>query len=192
MTVALLLAAVAGPAVLMIASATTLVHVRAGAVEACAVSALTGFTVGLVLTLPTRETLILMPLAVLGCAAAVVDAREGRLPDRLTTPLLACTLLATLLVGDLNTVALAATGAAGAALLKIAASAVIGWGDVKLVPTLALVLAHSHAVARGVLLIAAMVVLTAVVVGLTGARTRTEVVPYGPALVLGTIAAAAL
>lgn len=191
MTVALL-AAIAGPAVLMIASATTLVHVPAGALEVCAASTVTGFTVGLALSLPAREAIVLLPLTVLGCAAAVVDAREGRLPDRLTTPVLGCTLLVTLIVGDLTAIAAAATGAAGAVLLKLVASAAIGWGDVKLVPTLALVLAHDDAVAEGVLLIAAMVVLTAVVVGLAGARARAEVVPYGPALVFGTIAAVAL
>ena len=188
----LLGAALGGPTVLMLASAATTGRSAAGRADVAAVTTLTGLTVGFVLARPPAVALVLLPLAVLGCAAAVVDAREGRLPDRLTVPLLGCTLLATLASGDVRAVAVAAAATAVATLAKTMASAAIGWGDVKLVPPVTLVLAHHGALLQGVVLACTLVAITAVAIGLVDrcARTRSEVIPYGPALLLGTVGAA--
>lgn len=190
--VAPMVAVVAGPAVLVVASVTALSRVRWSPLDVVAVNLLVGLTVGLALTHPLVDVIVLLPLAVLGCAAAVVDAREGRLPDAVTAPLLGCTLLAALAVGDLTSVPAAAAGAIGAGLLKVVASEAVGWGDVKLVPTLVVVLTHYGVVAQGAVLACVLVLLTTGGVGLTNRRPRNVVVPYGPALVFGTIAAAAL
>lgn len=189
--VAAVIAATAGPAVLVVASVTALSRIRWSLVDIVAVNLLVGLTVGLALAHPL-DTVVLLPLAMLGCAAAVVDAREGRLPDAVTAPLLGCTLIAALAVGDLAAVPAAAAGAIGAGLLKVVASEAVGWGDVKLVPTLVVVLAHHGVVAQGAVLACVLVLLTAGAVGLTDSHPRNVVVPYGPALVFGTIAAAAL
>jgi hypothetical protein len=132
---------------------------------------------------PPADVAVLLPLAVLGSAAAVVDAREGRLPDALTGPLLVSTLAIVLLTGG------SVTGAAVAGALKLVASAAIGWGDVKLVPTLAVVLTQYDAVASGVINAALLVAATAIIVSV---RTpgHNVLVPYGPALVFGTVGAA--
>ena len=190
--VAPVVAAAAGPAVLVVASVTALDRVRWSPVDVVAVNLLVGLTLGMTLAHPLTEMVVLLPLAVLGSAAAVVDAREGRLPDAVTAPLLGCTLIAALAVGGVAAVPAAAAGAIGAGLLKVIASEAVGWGDVKLVPTLVVVLGHHGVVAQGAVLACVLVLLTAGGVGLTDRRTRNVVVPYGPALVFRTIAAAAL
>jgi leader peptidase (prepilin peptidase)/N-methyltransferase len=192
-----MLAAVLGvPAVLLLARRTTLNPPAPRPLDAGAIAAVTGLTLGVVLLRPPADSMVLLPLVVLGCAAAVVDAREGRLPDALTRPMLVCTLLAGLLNSQdgLRLVVVAAAGAAIATLLKAMASAAIGWGDVKIAPTLAVVLVHHDAVVPGVVVMSLLVAVTAVAIALLGvlrAPDRGAVVPYGPGLVLGALGVAA-
>lgn len=191
---AVLTAAVAGPAVLLIARRSMLTPVEPRPVEVSAVMAVAGLTAALVLARPAADAIVLLPLAVLGCAAAVVDAREGRLPDSLTGPLLAGTLLAALVTASSGPVATAAVisavaGGGVALVIKAAASAAIGWGDVKLVPTLAVVLVRHDAVVPGLVCASLLVAVTAGVVGLR-ATDGCTLVPYGPALVFGTVGVA--
>ncbi|MCX6465758.1 MAG: prepilin peptidase [Pseudonocardiales bacterium] len=161
----------------------------------------------------TGHAIVALPLAVAGSAAACVDAREGRLPDVLTLPLLPATLIAvgtaahdfagsdvtvgTALVGSLLA---AAVGLLAALVVKLVSDAVVGWGDVKLAPTLAVVVSQGGS-ASGFALIAALgVASTALLVRRSGRRrgvrgdgddrTTEAVVPYGPALVLGALFAA--
>ncbi|MER7433694.1 prepilin peptidase [Pseudonocardia alni] len=179
----------------MLAFTSLCVRTLPGRPEVASVTALTGLAVGLALTRHPGGAVLLAPLATLGCAAAVVDAREGRLPDRLTGPLLGCTLLAGIVEYGVGAIAVAAAGAIIVTLLKLAASAAIGWGDVKLAPTLAVVLADHGTLFRGIALACAMVALTAGAVALADRRNPSmprSGVPYGPALVLGTLGAAAL
>ncbi|MHA6631681.1 prepilin peptidase [Pseudonocardia sichuanensis] len=193
---AVLAGAMIGPAVLIIARRAMRAPVRIRQVEASAVSAAAGLLIGMVLARPPGSLAVLLPLAVLGCAAAVVDAHEGRLPDALTGPLLALTLLAGLLTADANAVILTtvisvAAGGAVALMMKATISAAFGWGDAKLVPTLAVVLVRHDAVVTGIVSVSMLVAVTAVVVGI-GAPDRSTLVPYGPALVVGTVGAAIL
>lgn len=139
----------------------------------------------------SRPAAVLLPLVLLGPAAAVVDAYEGRLPDLLTGPLLGATLLTAAASGPdgLRGIALAAVATALATLVTVAVGDALGWGDVKLIPTLAIVLGHQHALLAGLAAVALLVGVTTAVVSV---RDRRAIVPYGPALVFGTIGAAGL
>lgn len=163
--------------------------------------------VAAVVARPTVHTVVALPLAVAGSAAACVDAREGRLPDALTLSLLPATFIAVgvaahdssgsgATVGTALVAALlaAALGLLAALVVKLASDAVIGWGDVKLAPTLAVVVSHGGS-ASGFAAIAALgIAVTALLVRdgrkREDERTRGTVVPYGPALVLGALFAA--
>ncbi|MGD9990876.1 prepilin peptidase [Pseudonocardia sp.] len=185
-------AVLAGPTVLLIARHSVRTVLRLRPIEVTAVSAVAGLMAGLVLALPPERAVVLLPLAVLGCAAAVVDVHEGRLPDVLTWPLLAVTVLAGVSTGVAATAVLSAlAGGCVAVMLKMLISAGFGWGDAKLVPTLAVVLVRHDAIVTGVVSMSVLVAVTAFIVGI-GATNRSALVPYGPALVVGTVGAAAL
>lgn len=131
-----------------------------------------------------------LPLALIGPAAAVVDAHEGRLPDILTGPLL----IATLAIGLATTrdapqlLAIAAAAGALAVVLATFAGELVGWGDAKLLPTVAITLADAGALLDGVLVISALITLTAAAVA---TFDRRALVPYGPAFIIGGLAVAA-
>lgn len=139
-------------------------------------------------------TLVGLPLLVLGLAAAIVDVQERRLPDRLTGPLMACTVAAllgiTAATGDLPvatrsvTAAVVLTGAMLA--IKAVHSAAVGWGDVKLMPSLGAVLGWTSwdALLTTALLWVLLIGITALAVS---ADDRRAVVPYGPALLAGAL-----
>lgn len=180
-------AAVAGPVVLTLARRTSSLDYAPGPCDVAATTTVAGLMVTLVLARTPAEFAMLLPVIVLAGAAAVVDAREGRLPDMLTGPLLVGSLIAVLLAGH----SLVGVAAAVALLLvvKVTAAAAVGWGDVKLLPSLIAVLTVQGAVLAGIVLMALLVALTAVLIGLSPDR-RSTVVPYGPALVVGALVAA--
>jgi hypothetical protein len=157
--------------------------------ETAAVCAMSGVLAAVALHGP-RPAAVLWPLVLLGPAAAVVDAVEGRLPDVLTGPLLAATLLTAAAFGG-AVEALAVAGAAGAVagLIMATGTNALGWGDAKLIPTLAIVLNQQDALLVGLLLAAVLIGVTAAVH--LGPRHYRDVVPYGPALVIGGVAAGA-
>jgi leader peptidase (prepilin peptidase)/N-methyltransferase len=139
-----------------------------------------------------------LPLVVLGCAAAVVDVREQRLPDALTGPLLVGTTVAVTLLAAVAADGLAAAFArslAAAALISVIAlltkavrSAAMGWGDVKLMPSLGAALGWAgwdHVLTAAVLW-ALLLAVTAIVTSRAREGPQ-DVVPYGPALVAGAL-----
>ena len=135
----------------------------------------------------------LLPVVVLGGAAALVDAHERRLPDALTgclTAVVAVTITLAAVGGNndgrramygfVTGLVLAVTG-------KWLSDRAVGWGDVKLTPSLAACLAWSSwwTVYLGLLTWAVLILVTA---GLLTVRSgRAVVVPYGPAMVAGTL-----
>jgi leader peptidase (prepilin peptidase)/N-methyltransferase len=155
--------------------------------------------VGLARLGPVR-TAVAVPLLVLGAAAVLVDLRERRLPDRLTIGLLAATAAAVgtscATAGDVDAAGRAVGGAvlaAGVLLVgKLASSRAVGWGDVKFAPALG---AHLGWAGWPVFFsgLLAWWVLVLVTVGATVAvravdpRRAQEVVPFGPAMLLGTL-----
>lgn len=197
--VALLAGVLLGPAVLRLTHDNLLRPCTPGVVEQATVVAVTGL-----LTAVTASRLgpvgaaVVLPLVVIGPAAAVVDVRERRLPDALTGPLLGATLVsvagASAVSADgaaaLRSLAAAGVVTACALVSKVVGSGAIGWGDVKLVPSLGATLGWWRwdvvwlAAVEWMLLIG----VTAAIVSCT--RTgRSEVVPYGPALLAGTLGA---
>lgn len=155
-----------------------------------AIGALLGWRVGV------PGTLILVPVLVIGGAAALVDLRERRLPDTLTAAL-AVTTAAAVLVAAGTAPELAARALAGAAIGAVVVVAgrivgpdAVGWGDVKLAPSLTAWLAGAGWVTlyAGLLAWSVLIAATAAVTGLRRSA-HGAVVPYGPAMVLGTIAA---
>lgn len=142
-------------------------------------------------------------LAVAGAALAVIDARQRRLPDRLTLPsypvALALLGLAALLLPGGGRPFLGALLGMGSALLLFGAQAVIypdglGWGDVKLAGILGLYLGW-----LGLAALVAGLVLGYLLAGLAGAgliaagrASRKTQLPFGPFLLAGTLAAIAL
>ncbi|MGD9990530.1 prepilin peptidase [Pseudonocardia sp.] len=182
------IAAVMGPFTLLLAGHTMHIRWRPRYGDTAAVTTAVGVLAALVLH--ESPPLVLLPLLVLGPAAAVVDAYEGRLPDQLTGPLLGATALAATASGSIGirAIAIAVLAAGLAASVMVVASHALGWGDVKLIPTLTIVLGHQGGLLGGLSLVVLLMGVTAVIVG-TG--TRGAVVPYGPALVFGTVGAAA-
>lgn len=157
-----------------------------------AVGAVLGWRVGV------PGTLILLPVLVIGGAAALVDLRERRLPDPLTAALAVTTLAAVLVAAGVvpPVAARAVAGAVIGAVLVVAGRVVspdaVGWGDVKLAPSLTAWLAGTGwaTLYAGLLAWSVLIAATAAVAGLR--RPANEaVVPYGPAMVLGTIVAIA-
>lgn len=185
---ALLASAVMGPVTLQLARLTTLEHQAQRFVETAAITSSAGLLAVIVVHEP-HTALVLLPLALLGPAAALVDSYEGRLPDLLTGLLLASTSLAATMAGPHGARGIAVAGitAIGAVALKLLAGDLLGWGDVKLIPTLAIVLGHQDALLRGLLHTVTLVAVTAIVIG---PRSGRRAVPYGPGLVLGTVGAA--
>ena len=206
--VAIAAAVAFGPVMASLIRRATLAALPSGGTGDAAAVAFAGIAVAAVVLGDPADVLVVLPLAVLGGAAALVDAAEGRLPDLLTGPLLAATLLGAGLSTAFDdggalaepgataaSLAAATAAAAGGTLvaltLKFAASAAFGWGDVKLAPTVAVVLIREDAVATGVVGMCLVLGATCAVVALPWLRShRGEVVPYGPALVLGTLGAA--
>ncbi len=138
-----------------------------------------------------------------GCLVlAVTDARTHLLPDRLTLPLFACTLLllgaASLAAGEPDRIVRAASAAvltAGVFWLLAAVGALLfrdalGLGDVKLVPTLALGLAWFSWQSLLWGLFAAFVLGGLVSMGalLSGRYGWKDSLPFGPWLALGAVA----
>lgn len=138
--------------------------------------------------------LLLLPMTVLGLAAAVVDVGERRLPDALIQPLLLTTTAALVTVaayqhdatGAMRSLGTAAVITAVALVIKLLRSAAIGWGDIKLIPSTGMVLGWADVALFGVLLWAVGIGISAL---LTSGRRDHDVVPYGPALIVGTLAA---
>lgn len=182
------IAAVMGPFTLLLAAQTMHTRWRPRYGDTAAVTTAVGVLAALVLH--ESPPLVLLPLLVLGPSAAVVDAYEGRLPDHLTGPLLGATALAATESGSIGmraiAVAVLATGLAAA--VMVVAGDGLGWGDVKLIPSLTIVLGHQGALLGGLSLVVFLVGVTALIVGV---RSRGAIVPYGPALVFGTVGAAA-
>lgn len=158
---------------------------RPGRSEVVAVTALAGLT-----SLSATEWLaaapVALPLVIAGPAAAVVDAREGRLPDVLTFPMCAATVLITALgtPGAARSLLSAVGITFGAVLIAVVAGGALGWGDVKLLPTLVLVLSGHDALTAGLMAVLTILVLTTIFVWI---YDRRALVPYGPALVIGTL-----
>jgi Flp pilus assembly protein protease CpaA len=193
-------AAVAAFLVLLLAHHTRLQPATIRCAEAVPVGLLLGLSLGLstaAAASPVRAAIVLV-VAVLGTAAAVVDAHERRLPNALTAALgaaLLITLPATALLtgnpdGLLRALIAAVLAVVVALVVKAARSSVIGWGDVKLLPSLAAALAWAgvSALAQGLVLWVVLLLVTTAVWRVAG-FDRSDAVPYGPALVLGTLGA---
>jgi leader peptidase (prepilin peptidase) / N-methyltransferase len=142
--------------------------------------------------------LLLVPLATLGIAAALVDARELRLPDPLLCLLAAVTIPTIVLAGPIlgvDTRSLAPVVLAALALstaLQIVIPRGWGWGDAKLLPILACwtgVLGLSTALAAAAYAAMCIAVL-AIWRGLTAGSKAT--LPYGPALIGSALFASAI
>jgi len=144
---------------------------------------------GLPMTAVTLTALI--PAA----AAAVVDAHERRLPDPLTATVgavVAAPIAVLLALGSrdgLRATTVFGAGAAACLLAKYLFPDAIGWGDVKLVPSLAALLAlHGWpTLYTGLLAWSGLILLTALRNLVNPARNG--IVAYGPALVAGTASA---
>lgn len=171
---------------------------RFAPVEVAATATATGLAAGASLWLG-HLALTLGPLLVLGVAAAVVDAVEQRLPDPLTAGL-GITALA--VAGAHSVLAatpepvirglLAASTVTGLALLvKLTSPGAVGWGDVKLLPGLAAVLGSWRWEALFAAVVLWALFLAATTAGAACARGKawSTPVPYGPALLVGTLAA---
>jgi leader peptidase (prepilin peptidase)/N-methyltransferase len=150
--------------------------------------------IALICSCTATELLIAAPLVVFALPAVVVDAHEQRLPDALTWPLATATSMVVAAASavepaaGLRAAAAAGAVAAAAVFLKVIRSDVIGWGDVKLVPSLAAVLgwADWDVLLSGVALWVVFIAVQAAVVSILG---RGGSVPYGPALLAGVVGA---
>ncbi|MDN5933006.1 MAG: prepilin peptidase [Pseudonocardia sp.] len=137
----------------------------------------------------------LLLVVVLAGAAALVDARERRLPDVLTGSLatvVAVAILLAVLGGDADGSRAMygfVTGLLVALVGKWVSDQAVGWGDVKLAPSLTACLAWSGWLTVYVGMLAwALGILTTVAL-LTVRARRAVIVPYGPAMVTGTLIA---
>ncbi|MDN5751157.1 MAG: prepilin peptidase [Pseudonocardia sp.] len=137
----------------------------------------------------------LLLVVVLAGAAALVDARERRLPDVLTGCLAAAVTVAITLavLGGQADGTRAMHGFLTGLLLAIIGKwlndQAVGWGDVKLAPSLTACLAWSgwFTVYVGMLAWALGVLTTAALLAVRSGRA--VIVPYGPAMVTGTLIA---
>jgi leader peptidase (prepilin peptidase)/N-methyltransferase len=138
-------------------------------------------------------------LALGGAALAVIDARERRLPDRLTLPsypvALALLGLAALLQPDGVRHFLGALAGLGIALALFTVQAALypaglGWGDVKLAGILGLYLGWLGlaAVAAGLFLGYLLAAVAGLVLIAAGRASRKTQLPFGPFLLAGTLA----
>ncbi|MGW4382850.1 prepilin peptidase [Kitasatospora sp. NPDC004531] len=143
---------------------------------------------------PVRWLPLLAWVALFGVALGFVDAAVLRLPDALTLPLLAGTALLVPVADPRPAVWLRcalAAGALGALFLLLALLAPMGLGDAKLAPSLGAVLglAGWRTFYAGLLhmwLIAALWAVVLLVLRRAGRRTE---LAFGPAMLLGTLAA---
>lgn len=137
---------------------------------------------------------VALPLVVFGIASVLVDLRERRLPDALTGPILVATTTIVIIAavtaqeGARAVQALLAAAALTALVLivKVVRSAAVGWGDIKLMPSLGAVLGWWDCLVVAALLWAVLLAGSAL---LSARRGPDGVVPYGPALVAGTLGA---
>jgi prepilin signal peptidase PulO-like enzyme (type II secretory pathway) len=135
----------------------------------------------------------LLPLLTLGTAAALVDVRERRLPDQLTGALALVTATAIAIAATVEPAVSvraligAAAGLALATLGRICSPDGFGWGDAKLLPSLTAWLASAglDVLLTGLQACSGLIAVTALVVA--AHRGRSVVVPFGPALVIGTV-----
>lgn len=138
-------------------------------------------------------------LAVAGAALAVIDARERRLPDRLTLPsypaALALLGLAALLQPGGGRHLLGALAGLGIALALFLVQAIIypaglGWGDVKLAGILGLYLGWLGLaeVAAGLFLGYLLAAVAGLALIAAGRASRKTQLPFGPFLLAGTLA----
>lgn len=162
---------------------------------------LAGMTTLLIWQRGPALTAMCAPLLLIGAAAAVVDAREHRLPDLLTALLLSSTLLGiglhSVLGGD-GPAAVRAVGGLTIALGslgfgKILRPDAMGWGDLKLAPSLGAYLGWIswQALYAGMLYWWLLILLTAATRA-ADRRRRGDPIPYGPAMILGTVLGLAL
>ena len=145
--------------------------------------------------------LVAAPVLVLGSAATLTDVREGRLPNLFTGPLLLLGLMLitadAALAGDptiaIRGIAGSAIAAAMMGLAKLARPAAVGWGDIKLAGGLGCYLGWVgwHATYAGLFSWWVLIALIAALGLVTGVLRRADQLPYGPAMVLGTLIAVA-
>jgi leader peptidase (prepilin peptidase)/N-methyltransferase len=186
-TTAIAAAVLGGPLTLILAHRGMRTLWTPGRTETAAICAMAGVIAALALHGP-RPAAVLWPLVLLGPAAAVVDACEGRLPDVFTGPLLAATLLtAAASGGATEPVAAAGAACAIAGLIMATGTNALGWGDAKLIPTLAIVLNQQDTLLVGMLHTTILIGATAAV--LLGIQHHRHLVPYGPALLVGGVTA---
>ena len=210
-----------GPPALWLAHAHQLRPTRLGWATTAATTAATGLlaaAVALAAVAPAGEAgaAVAVPMLAIGLPAALVDAHEQRLPDALTAPLLATTLLTaavtSAVTGDwragLRGVLVAVLLSGAALAVKGVRPGVIGWGDIKLLPSLGVVLGWAgwtttvHATALWAILLLATALATAVfrtaaragrrrAAGCAGTEPGggSSTVPYGPVLLAGVAAA---
>jgi leader peptidase (prepilin peptidase) / N-methyltransferase len=168
------------------------VVVRPGPLELAA-ALLTGL--GVALSWPAPTTAMVVWAGLLAVALSAVDLAAHRLPDALTLPAIPITAVI-LLVTDLAApdagsvltavlIAVALTGAFGA--LATVAPRAMGWGDVKLVPSLALLTGYSSIAASLLAVLLAFVLGAAVaVIGLLFRRlSLASAIAFGPYLLAG-------
>ncbi|MFD8594506.1 prepilin peptidase [Kitasatospora sp. NPDC059646] len=143
---------------------------------------------------PPRWLPLLVWVALFGVVLGFVDGAVKRLPDALTLPLLAGTVLLVPLADHRPAVWLRcalAAGVLGGLFLLLALLAPMGLGDVKLAPSLGAVLGLGgwRTVYAGVLFMWVVAALWAVLLlVLRRAGRRTELA-FGPAMLLGALAA---
>jgi len=176
--------ALIGPATVIAVATCAIRPWTPGWIQTAATAALGGIAAALLLDGHIAATAL--PLIALGPAAAVIDIHEGRLPDVLTGPMLVATVALAIVSGPVgwHGIALATIATLGLLGIKAVAPEVIGWGDVKLAPTVAIVLGQHAATLPGVVCIIGLIALTAAAMAV---QTRAASVPYGPALLLGTL-----
>lgn len=181
------------PVLLRVAGATAHQPVRSTAATGVVVAtSLAVFGAGAGAQLGVAGGLAVLLLLVPAAAAAIVDARERRLPDPLTAALAG--ILAALIAVGLAIGHPAVTSAVWGFVIglvmalagRLASAAAVGWGDVKLAPSLVAILAGAGwpAVYAGLLAWTGLILATALLVAVR--RGRDALVPYGPAMVIGT------
>lgn len=175
-----------GPATVVMVAATAVRSWTPDRVSIAATAAFGGLTTALVLD--EHLSVTALPLVALGPAAAVVDVHEHRLPNVLTGTMLAATVSMAIVSGPVgwSGIAVAAVATLGLLVVKAAVPGAVGWGDVKMAPTVAIVLGQHAVMLPGLLCIVGLIAVTAAAVATQG---RAVSVPYGPALLLGTLAA---